>query len=59
MADGSLRPKVLHSGDVMTMDTINAIPAEALTVEQASTLTNAELIDFIEKIGGSVVGEGC
>lgn len=56
MADGSLRPKVLHSGDVMTMDTINAIPTEALTVEQASTLTNAELIDFIEKIGGSVVG---
>eukprot|EP00434_Breviolum_minutum_P006278 symbB.v1.2.005538.t1/scaffold308.1/size235111/1 len=56
MPDGSLRPKVLHSGDVMTMDTINAIPAEALTLEQASTLTNAELIDFIEKIGGSVVG---
>ena len=40
----------------MTMDTINAIPLEALTVEQVSTLTNAELIDFIEKFGGSIAG---
>eukprot|EP00438_Fugacium_kawagutii_P031778 Skav216951 [mRNA] locus=scaffold4155:10984:12882:- [translate_table: standard] len=54
--NGDLCPKVLHSGDVMTMDIIRDIPANPLTVEQASKLTNAELLEFIEAYGGMTSG---